>query len=370
VNFEVTKILNHLNPRTMSKINQLSFAGETIYVGLDAHKTNWKINSRMGNVELASFSQDPQPQALKRYFNKHYPGASLKVVYEAGFCGFGIQRSLSELGIECIVVNAADVPSSDKERKRKDDKRDARKLSRELAEGNLKPIYIPGEQMEQARTLIRQRYRLQQDKTRCQNRIKQMLMFSGLKPNIKHQHWSKKHVHELEKLQCKTTALRISLDLAIGEYKQIDILLKQAVQAIRDLAKQSPFAEVQKYLESIDGIGLINGMLIQTEIQDIRRFKALDSLCDYAGFVPDISSSDDRTVTRGITSRCNEFLRQAIIESSWILIRKDPAMLMKYNQYKTRMKSNKAIIRIGKHLLSRIRYVWSNQKEYERGIVK
>jgi transposase len=353
----------------MSKINQLSFAGETIYVGLDAHKSNWKINGRMGSVEVASFSQDPNAGVLNKYFKKHYPGARIAVVYEAGFCGFGIQRSLTALGIDCMVVNAADVPSSDKERKRKDDKRDARKLSRELAEGNLKPIYIPGEEMEQARTLIRQRYRLQQDRTRCQNRIKQMLMFSGMELKIQHQHWSKKHVRELEKLQCKTQALRIALNLAVEEYKQIDALLKQAVEAIRELAKQSPFAEVQKYLQSIDGIGLINGMVIQAEIQDIKRFKTLDSLCDYAGFVPDISSSDERTVNKGITSRCNEFLRQAIIESSWILIRKDPAMLMKYNQYKMRMKSSKAIVRIGKHLLSRIRYVWNNQTEYERGIV-
>ena len=110
-------------------------------------------------------------------------------------------------------------------------------------------------------------------------------------------------------------------------------------------------------------------MAIQTELQDIYRFKTLDSLCDYAGFVPDISSSNDITVIKGVTHRCNEFLREVIIESSWMLIRKDPAMLMKYNEYKKRMNPNKAIIRIGKHLLSRIRYVWKKQEEYERGIV-
>jgi len=353
----------------MSKVNQLGFAGKTIYVGLDAHKSNWKINSRMDKMELSSFSQDPNPVVLSNYFKGHYPGATVKVAYEAGFCGFGIQRSLSMLGIDCMVVNAADVPSSDKERKRKDDKRDARKLSRELAEGHLNPIYIPTEEMEQARTLIRERYRLQQDKTRCQNRIKQMLMFSGVRLNIKHEHWSKKHVQALEKLGCKTQSLRIALNLLIEQYKQTDALLREAVRAIRELSRQSPFKELQKYLQSIDGVGLINGMVIQTEIQDIKRFETLDSLCDYAGFVPDISSSDERIVVKGITNRCNEFLRQAIIEASWILIRKDPAMLMKYNEYKMRMKSTKAIIRIGKHLLSRIRYVWNNQKEYERGIV-
>jgi transposase len=354
----------------MSKVNLLNFAGETIYVGLDAHKTNWKISSRIGDVELTSFCQDPDPQILYQHFRKNYPGAKVKLVYEAGFCGFGIQRSLSQLGMDCIVVNPADVPSSDKERKRKDDKRDARKLSRELADGSLKPIYIPAVEMEEARTLTRQRYRFVQDQTRCKNRIKHMLMFSGVKLEMKQQRWSQKYLHELERVECKTDALKTALNFAIEEYKQLRDLIKRATIAIDEMAKRLPFAEVQRYLRSIDGIGLLNGMIIQTEIQDMKRFKTLDKLCDYAGFVPDISSSDDKTVIKGITKRCNEFLREAIVESSWILIRKDPAMLMKYNEYKQRMNKNKAIIRIGKHLLARIRYVWNSQKEYERGIIK
>ena len=353
----------------MSKVKQLNFAGETIYAGLDVHKTNWKINSRMGNLELTCFSQNPNAEQLARYFKNHYPGAAVKVVYEAGFCGFGIQRSLNELGMECIVVNAADVPTSDKERKRKDDKLDARKLSRELADGSLEGIYIPEVEMEQARTLVRQRFRLVQDQTRCKNRIKHILMFSGIELAIKQQRCSRKHLEEMERLECKTQPLKTALLLAIEEYKQIRTILNQANLAIRELAKQPVFATIQRYLQSIDGMGLLNGMVIQTEIQDINRFKTLDTLCGYAGFVPDISSSNDSMIIKGITSRCNEFLRKAIIESSWMLIRKDPAMLMKYNEYRRRMNKNKAIIRIGKHLLARIRYVWNNQKEYERGIV-
>lgn len=350
----------------MSKVKELHFEGKTICCGIDVHKTNWKVNTRMDFMELTGFSQDPDPKLLSNYFKKNYPGAKVKAVYEAGFCGFGIQRSLTELGIECIVVNAADVPSSDKERKRKDDKVDARKLSRELAEGSLKGIYIPEIGMEHVRVLVRERYRLVQDQTRCKNRIKHMLMCNGI--GLSFTRWSGKSIKELEKVEC-STALKAALNLAIGEYKQIRTLLKDATLAIRNTAQEAPFVQTQKYIQSIDGIGLINGMVIQTEIQDIKRFKTLDSLCDYAGFVPDISSSAERMVIRGITFRCNEFLRKALIESSWILIRKDPAMLMKYNEYRKRMNKNKAIIRIGKHLLSRIRYVWSKQKEYERGIV-
>ncbi len=353
----------------MNKVNQLSFAGETICCGLDAHLTNWKINLLMGGMEISRFSQNPDPELLYKHLQKNYPDAKFKVVYEAGFCGFGIQRSLTKLGVECIVVNAADVPTSDKEHKRKDDKRDAAKLSRELSKGQLEQIYVPSIEMEHYRTLVRQRYRLVKDQTRCKNRVKHLLMFSGLAVTDPQQRWSKKYVEQLEALNCQTEALKIAVALVINEYKQIRDLLKQATLSIRKLSKQPPFSTIQSYLQSIDGVGLINGMVFQTEIQNIYRFKTFDQLSNYAGLVPDISSSNDKTVVKGVTKRRNEFLREALIESSWILIHKDPAMLMKYNEYTKRMKGSKAIIRIAKHLLSRISYVWKNQKKYERGIV-
>lgn len=353
----------------MSKVKQLSFEGKTICCGLDVHKTNWKVNARMDNMEIASFSQNPDPSLLKKHFENNYPGAELKVVYEAGFCGFGIQRSLTEMGISCMVVNAADVPSSDKDRKRKDDKRDARKLSMELTKGNLQPIYVPDKHMEQARCLVRQRHRLVQDQTRCANRIKHLLLCNGLKTDEQSQRLSLKFIKKLQQLECGSQALKMTLQYSIEQYLQIRRIIKEITVCVRELARQEPFASIQRILQSIDGIGLISGMVIQTEIVDIYRFKRLDSLCDYAGFVPDIYSSNDHMIIRGITPRANEMLRETIIESSWVLLRKDPAMLMKYNEYRGRMNANKAIIRIGKHLLSRIRYLWKNGETYQRGIV-
>ena len=353
----------------MYKGKQLDFSGHTIHCGLDVHKTNWKVSFGMGNKELGAFSQDPDPEKLKNYFNKRYPGAQVKAVYEAGFCGFGIQRSLTQLGIECIVVNAADVASTDKDRKRKADKRDARKLRRELAGDDLEPIFVPVKELEHDRTLVRERHRLVQDQTRCKARIRHMLMFSGMPLEIQEQRWSLKYVKQLEQMSFETPSLKNALQFAIKEYKAIRQLIKEATLAIRDLSKEPRYADIQRLIQTIPGIGLINGMVIQTEIQEMSRFRNLDSLCGYAGFVPDLHSTNDKNTTTGVSKRCNEFLREAIIESSWMLIRKDPAMLMKYNEYTRRMHSNKAIIRIGKHLLARIRYVWNNRSEYQKGIV-
>jgi hypothetical protein len=88
----------------MNKVNHLSFAGQTIYCGLDVHKTNWKINCRMDDIKIASFSQNADVSLLKKHMNKNYPDAKIKVVYKAGFCGLGskgpMNRHVPQLDLE------------------------------------------------------------------------------------------------------------------------------------------------------------------------------------------------------------------------------------------------------------------------------
>lgn len=182
------------------------------------------------------------------------------------------------------------------------------------------------------------------------------------------QYWSRKFIEKLKQLDCGSEPLRQALDLAIEEYILVRQLLTTATKKVRALSTTELFAEIQALLRSIPSIGLINAMVIHTEIQDISRFKTLDHLCSYAGIVPDSNSSGDKQRITGITHRSNNYLREAIIESSWIIIRMDPAMLMLYKTYCARMDENKAIIKIARHLLSRIRYVWSNQTIYQKGI--
>jgi transposase len=355
----------------MRKVNQLDFEGQTIFCGIDVHKKTWRVNVRTDEFELEDYSQDPREELLLNHLRKRYPGASYKVAYEAGFCGFGIQRFLEKSGVNCLVVNPSDVPSSDKEKSRKNDKIDARKISRQLSRQALEGIHVPAIEMEHARTLVRQRSRLVNDQTRCKNRIWHLLMFSGLKleQDRPQQYWSHRFTESLKQLPMETEILRQTLYIAIEEYLLVRKLLRQTTQQMRILSAQIPFAAIQKLLRSIPGIGVVNAMIFQTEIQDMSRFKTLDRLCSFAGIVPDTASTGDNDKVRGITHRSNHYLRVALVESSWVIIRKDPAMLMSYKKYCSVMNPTKAIIKIARHLLSRIRYVWMNQKTYEIGIV-
>jgi len=123
------------------QFKELDFTGQNIYAGIDVHKKNWQVSVFSEELFHKTFNQPPKPEVLHGYLTKHFPNGTYYSVYEAGFCGFWIHDKLQSLGINNIVVNPADIPSTDKEKKRKTDKVDSNKLARQLRNGDLEAIY-------------------------------------------------------------------------------------------------------------------------------------------------------------------------------------------------------------------------------------
>jgi transposase len=358
----------------MTQVKQLDFSGTTIFCGLDVHKLSWRVNIRDADLELKNFTQPADASLLHRHLTKNYPGAKYKAAYEAGFCGFGIQRQLSQLGIECILLNAADIPKGYKDRRQKNDKRDARSISQQLClQKDLKSLYVPTPQWEHARTLVRNRQQQISDSTRCKCRIWHLLHFSALPaPDKKEtgEYWSRKFLQKLEQMDCNGSAeLKAALQIKLQDFLHKRNLLLESTRAIRAMYRQLAYWPSMQLILSIPGIGEINAAIILFELQNIHRFKTFDNLCSYVGLVPDTDDSGSTKRNKGLTHRRNTYLREALIESSWVIIKKDPAMLMKYKDYCKRMHKNKAIIKIARHLLARINYVLRKQSPYISGLL-
>ena len=86
------------------KVNEKSFEGQPIYVGIDYHKKSWKVAILGPEYEHKVMSREPDADGLVKYLKSNFPGADYKAVYEAGFSGFKSQRRLKELGVDCIVI--------------------------------------------------------------------------------------------------------------------------------------------------------------------------------------------------------------------------------------------------------------------------
>ena len=94
--------------------NTKSVKQQNVYIGIDVHLRQWHVAITQGGITRKPFMQDPSVEVLLNHLKKNYPECNYYSAYEAGFCGFAIHHSLVQAGINNIVVNAADIPHSDK----------------------------------------------------------------------------------------------------------------------------------------------------------------------------------------------------------------------------------------------------------------
>jgi transposase len=353
---------------------QLNFDGQNIYVGIDVHLKSWKVTIMTEKLTHKTFSQPPKAEVLHDYLRSHYPGGTYHSAYEAGYCGYWIHNRLKALNINSIVVNAADIPTTDKERVQKEDKRDSRKIAGCLRGGSLTPIYVPSLKNLDDRGLLRTRGALVKDLARNKNRVKSFLYFHGVEyPEIfdkAHTHWSKRFMQWLGGLEFADPSGRQSLDAIVASGESLRANILQVTGQIRALSRTEAYGLRVALLRSIPGIGLITAMTILTELEDMGRFRSLDHLASFIGLVQSTRSSGDRDRAGNITPRGHGILRGALIESAWVAIRFDPALTKSYYGYCNRMEPNKAIVRIAKKLASRIRYVLRTGQAYGCSVVE
>jgi transposase len=112
-----------------------------------------------------------EPASLAARWRRGFPGVTLASASEAGFSAFVRHRALTKAGISTIVVHPASlaVAANDKV---KTDRRDAKRLAVDLADGRLRGISVPTEQEELARLLPRTRAQLGEHRATLARQIK------------------------------------------------------------------------------------------------------------------------------------------------------------------------------------------------------
>jgi len=350
----------------MKENNKLDFTGQPIFIGLDIHKKSWDVSIHTRYGEYKNFSQPPGAAALAHYLRHHFPGALYYAAYEAGYCGFWIHDQLVQEAIACKVVNPADVPTKNKERRRKRDRVDCRKLARGLRNDELEGIYVPPRAKLEDRSLIRTRLSMGRKQSRCKNQIKSMLLFYGIQiPEQREMgHWSRRFIRWIEGIRMERATGDRALQIHLEELCHLRQILAKLNRAILALSRTEQYRPWVSLLRTVPGISTLTAMILLLELGEIARFPSLDPLCTYVGLIPDIRGSGEKEYVAGMTQRGHSYLRWLLIEASWVAIRKDPAMMEAFHEYCKRMKKSKAIIRIARKLLNRIRYVLKNQAEY------
>lgn len=350
--------------------NKTDFSAHDLYVGIDVHKLRWQVAVYCEGIILSNCSIEGSSEVLITHLRKHFGDAHFFCVYESCLFGFALCRALWAAGMECIVINPADIPDTHKQHSSKTDQVDARKLATLHAAGLLQAIHVPSEKLQKQRSLIRFRKKLWGDLVRAKNRLKSELKFQGIvvPPKYDTPHWSQNFVRWIEQQALKEEDLQDTLLLMLEEIKQLRILLLKTENKLRDLMRSEEFKHKSELLRSIPGVGPLTALLFLLEVGDITRFKSFDALNRFVGFCPDSHSSGEKERHTGLSDRRHNALRSALIEAAWQLIRRDAAMLEQYKALQKRMKGQQAIVRIARKLLRRIRAVLLSERMYVRGV--
>lgn len=328
----------------MVQSNKKDFSGQNISIGIDVHLRTWSVTVLTPSGFMRTHTQKASAKELFEHLNKHYPNGSYHAAYETGFSGFSTYYALTELGIKCTVVHAADVPTTQKEKVSKSDPVDSKKLAKALMRGELGSVYIHSKDSLDDRALVRHRATIVKLSGGIKSRIKHLLYNNGVEYPEEYfrsnRHWTRSFITWLQNDVRLLSDTRVSLDLLIAEKYGI--------------------------LMSVPGIGSTIAMSLLTEIDDIGRFSNQRQFASFLGLVPMMSSSGDKEYVGEKTFRGNKFLGPKIVEASWIAIRHDAELSAKFGALCTRgMKSQEAIIRIARKLSNIIFSVLKSNRRYE-----
>src|ERR1700676_4273004 len=142
---QVTRVAPE-SPRARLMHRRRVMADRITYVGLDVHKEGIVVAVAAGGVrgEVREYGRiATTPTALDRLLRKlGGDGVSLRFCYEAGPCGYGIQRQVSATGHDCVVVAPSLIPKRPGDRV-KTDRRDAPSLARPHRAGEPTGVWGP-----------------------------------------------------------------------------------------------------------------------------------------------------------------------------------------------------------------------------------
>src|SRR4249920_3179552 len=290
----------------------------THFVGLDVHKKAISVALVEGAAGAAvrfygTIANTPDSvRTLCRKLSRD--GQQLYFCYEAGPCGYGVQRQLTRLGHRCDVVAPALIPRKVGDRV-KTDRRDAMMLAQTLRAGQLTAVWVPDEAHEAMRDLVRLRAQAMRDLRKTRQHLLSFLLRHGL--ISPYGHWTKMHRRWLGELTFAHPAQHLAHEEMLQRIKRAEALCDRLKQAIAELVPQWSLAPVVLAIQALRGVSLVVAAVIVAEVGSFGRFDNPRQLMAYLGLNPSEHSSG-ATIRRGpITKTGNALARTCLVEAAW-----------------------------------------------------
>lgn len=254
--------------------------------------------------------------SIGRFVDRLGPRGRVRCCYEAGPCGFELQRYLQGRGIPCDVIAPALIPRRPGDRI-KTDRRDAGQLAVLYRAGALTAIHIPTEQEEAARDLLRCREDIKGDLLRARHRLSKFLLRHGRRFTGTKKAWSKSHEAWLRAQTWPMAALDQTHRAYLRAVDEAIARLRTVEEDLRALLTLEPLQPRVERLRCFRGIDDLTALTIAAELGDPRRFASAPALMAFVGLVPSEHSSGTKQARGAITKTGNAHVRRVLVEAGW-----------------------------------------------------
>jgi transposase len=289
------------------------------FLGLDVHAETIAVAIAEPDGSVRSLGTIAnRAESIRRLVKKLGPVEQLRACYEAGPTGYVLYWQLAELGVVCEVIAPTLMPTKPGDRV-KTDRRDAERLARSYRSGDLTPVWVPDEDSESLRDLVRAREAAKQDQMRARHRLSKFLLRTGQRPAPGVKSWTLAYMAWVKQVRYMQAARESTLLDYLHEVEHMAervMRLEQAITAAVKLASPA-IQEVVKDLQALRGIAQISAVTIAAELGNISRFEGARQLMGYSGAVPSEQSSGKRTRRGSITKTGNAHLRRIAVEAAW-----------------------------------------------------
>lgn len=290
----------------------------TTFVGMDVHRKDIVVTMLVANQDPVEWRLANEPTAVRRLGQRlRRTSGPVHCVYEAGPCGYALQRQLEAQGLTCDVVAPSLIPVRPGERI-KTDRRDARKLATLARAGLLTVVRPPTEDEEAVRDLCRGRDDARLDLMRARHRLGKFLLRRGrVFGHGQQRAWSQSHRWWLGQQTFERTAERVMFEDYLLSVEQTEARRRSLELHLEDTAREPRYAEPVAWLRCFRGIDTITALTLVAELHDFRRFRSPSQLMAYLGLVPSEHSSGPQQRRGGITRTGNRHVRRLLIEAAW-----------------------------------------------------
>lgn len=289
-----------------------------IYVGLDVHKSTIAIAVARGVRGEVTYHGEIEntPAAVHKLVKRLSPhGEVLNVCYEAGPCGYGLYRALTELGHACEVVAPSLIPRKAGERL-KTDRRDALMLARLHRAGELTPVWVPDVEQEAIRDLTRAREDMKALELKARQRLGAFLLRHGRVYPGKSR-WTQAHFRWLEEVKFEIPVQQIVFQEYVESVRESQRRVAGLELQMRQALPTWSLGPVAEALMALRGVDLITAMTTLAELGDITRFDSPTDLMGYLGLIVSEHSSGVTRRRGGITKTGNGHVRRVLVEAAW-----------------------------------------------------